>query len=166
VAETLAPLRPALARHRVTRLVVAGDLFEDACRPALVRDFLDWLDGAGVELAAVVPGNHDRGLTEDAALPVCRAGVELGRWRVVHGDGELPEGRLLHGHFHPWLRRGRVSAPCFLIGASSLVLPALSPDARGVNVLCEPRWRRHRCCAIAGREVLDLGELKGLVRSA
>jgi metallophosphoesterase superfamily enzyme len=157
VAETLAPLRPALARHGIARLLVAGDLFEDVCCPALVYDFLDWLKGAGVELAAVVPGNHDRGLTEDIPLPVCRGGVEVGGWRVVHGDSELPEGRLLHGHFHPWLRRGRVSAPCFLVGARSVVLPALSPDARGVNVLGEPRWRRHRCCASAGDAVLDLG---------
>ena len=52
VAETLAPLRPAVARHRVRRLVVAGDLFEEACCQVLVHDFLDWLKGAGVELAA------------------------------------------------------------------------------------------------------------------
>jgi metallophosphoesterase superfamily enzyme len=144
--------------------VVAGDLFEAECCAALVRDLLDWLAGAGVELAAVVPGNHDRGLAVGASVPVCPAGVKLGGWRVVHGDGKLPAGRLVHGHFHPWLRRGRVSVPCFLVGPNSLVLPALSPDARGVNVLREPRWRRHRCCAIGGVEVLDLGELQGLTR--
>jgi metallophosphoesterase superfamily enzyme len=162
LAETLAPLRPALSRHRVSRMVVAGDLFEDACYPALAADLVAWLKAIGIELAAVVPGNHDRGLAEGMSLPVCRTGVVRGGWRVIHGDGELPEGQLVHGHFHPWLRRGRVSAPCYLVGANSLVLPALSPDARGVNVLRERRWRHHRCCAIAGDVVLDLGLVAGL----
>lgn len=165
LADVLAPLAAALARTGATRLAIAGDLFEDAWCPHLAAELREWLDGLGVELAGVVPGNHDRGLREEGGtLPVCPDGVNLGGWRVVHGDRDPPAGRVVCGHFHPWLRRGRVSAPCYLVGEGSLVLPAFSPDARGVNVLQAACWRRHRCYAIAVGEVLDLGELAMLNR--
>jgi metallophosphoesterase superfamily enzyme len=163
VAETLAPLPAVLARHGCARLVIAGDLFEAGWCPQLAEELRAWLDDTGVELAGVVPGNHDRGL--EAAgdmLPVRAGGVELGGWLVVHGDGVLPKGRLVCGHFHPWLRRGQVSAPCYLAGADRLVLPALSPDARGASLRRVPDWARLRCCAVAGNEVLDLGPLGAL----
>jgi putative SbcD/Mre11-related phosphoesterase len=160
VAEVLAPLRAVLARHGCARLVIAGDLFEAGWCPRLAAEFRAWLDAAGVELAGVVPGNHDRGLEAgNDVLPVCAEGFEVGGWRVVHGDGALPAGRLVCGHFHPWLRWGRVSAPCYLVGESSIVLPAFSQDARGASVRRVPGWRGHRCYAVAGAEVLDLGEL-------
>src|SRR5262245_45548703 len=68
------------------RLVIAGDLFEDSAGRALVPDLLRWLDGRGIELAGVVPGNHDRGLARaEPSLPVFPDGVRLGEWLVVHG---------------------------------------------------------------------------------
>jgi metallophosphoesterase superfamily enzyme len=159
LGEVLAPLGRLFARHGGTRLVVAGDFFEDAWCPALGAELEGWLAGVAVELAAVVPGNHDRGLSAAAAWPIFPAGLDVGGWRIVHGDGTLPEGPVVCGHFHPWLRWGRVSAPCFLVGAGQIVLPAFSPDARGVNVRGAAAWRGHRCCAVAGDEVLDLGEV-------
>jgi putative SbcD/Mre11-related phosphoesterase len=160
VADVLAPLGRVLTRHGCARLVIAGDLLEAGWCPQLAEEFCAWLRRAGVDLAGVVPGNHDRGLAEGKdVLPVCPEGVSLGNWRVVHGDGELPSGRIVYGHFHPWLRWGRVSAPCYLVGASSLVLPAFSPDARGASVRRVPGWRHYRCCAVAEDEVLDLGTL-------
>jgi putative SbcD/Mre11-related phosphoesterase len=162
LAEVLTPLRTVLARQRCTRLVIAGDLFEAGWCPQLAEEFRAWLDVTGVELAGVVPGNHDRGMAGEV-LPVCPEGLQLGDWRVVHGDGALPAGRLVHGHFHPWLRRGRISSPCYLVAESSIVLPAFSPDSRGASVRRVPDWRRQRCCAIAGDEVLDLGTLGTLL---
>ena len=161
LAEVLAPLQRLLVRHHCTRLVIAGDLFEDAWCPELAAELSGWLDGVGVEMAGVVPGNHDRGLAA-AAWPLFPAGLDLGGWRVVHGDGSMPVGPVVCGHFHPWLRCGRASAPCYLVGAGRIVLPAFSPDARGVNVRGAARWRGDRCCAIAGDEVLDLGQLPPL----
>jgi putative SbcD/Mre11-related phosphoesterase len=166
VDEQLAPLGRALARHGCRRLVVAGDLLEDGrCRDALSA-FRAWLGAAGVELVGVVPGNHDAGLAEAGGdIAVCAEGVRLGDWRVVHGDGELPAGAVVQGHEHPWFRwRGRLSAPCYLVGASRLVLPAYSDDAAGVNVRGERRWREFRCLVIAGDEVLDFGLLSELRR--
>src|SRR5947207_2149998 len=61
LATYLRPLATAMQRHDVSRLVVAGDLFEDGrCeREALVAELLDWVASAGMELVAVVKGNHD-----------------------------------------------------------------------------------------------------------
>jgi hypothetical protein len=165
--EQLAPLGLALARHVCHRLVVAGDLLEDdRCRDALAA-FGVWLGAAGVELVGVVPGNHDAGLSEAGGeFAVCAEGVRLGDWRVVHGDGDLPEGPVVQGHEHPWFRwRGRLSAPCYLVAARRLVLPAYSDDAAGVNVRGERRWRDFRCLVIAGERVLDFGVLGELRRA-
>jgi metallophosphoesterase superfamily enzyme len=160
----LAPLREALARHGARRLVVAGDLLEDGRRAGPVLDELaGWLAGAGVELAGLVPGNHDRGLAAGSGLRVCRRGFALGGWRVVHGDATLPEGRLVQGHEHPCVRwPGLPTAPCYLVAEGRLVLPAYSPDAAGVNVVGAPRWAAYRCAVIAGDAVLDFGEVRRL----
>jgi putative SbcD/Mre11-related phosphoesterase len=154
----LAPLATAMKRAAVDRLIVAGDLFEDGrCeREALVAELLDWVASAGVELVAVVRGNHDRGLGKSALAVVEQA--QLGEWQIVHGDGARPPGPVVQGHEHPCLRwRTQISAPCYLVGADHLVLPAFSPDAAGVNVLREARWSEYRCWVIAGAEVLDFG---------
>jgi metallophosphoesterase superfamily enzyme len=145
--------------------VIAGDLFEAAASPALVRELLDGLDGAGLELVAVVPGNHDGDLREAAGkLPVCAEGIAVGGWRVLHGDGELPPGPVVHGHFHPCLRWRGLASPCFLVGPARLVLPAFSRDAAGAGVLTAARWRSYRCFVPAGDQVLDFGELRLLRR--
>jgi putative SbcD/Mre11-related phosphoesterase len=153
----LAPLAAVVARA-ARRLVIAGDLFEDGLSPAGAQELLDWAASVGVELAAVVPGNHDRADRDHATgLPLCPDGVRLGEWCVVHGDAALPPGRVVQGHLHPCLRRGRLAAPSFLVAAERIVLPAYSADARGVNVLHNSAWREFRCYAVAGAEVLDLG---------
>jgi len=158
-AAALAPLRPVLAAHGVRRLVIAGDLFEAGWAADLAAGLRAWLDAAGVELAGVAPGNHDRGLADAGGLPVCPEGCVVGGWRVVHGDGRLPDGPVVHGHEHPWVRwTDRLGGPCYLVGPGRLILPAFSPDAAGVNVL-PGRRPAFRCAVIAGDRVLDFGEL-------
>ena len=162
VRDELSPLLTALREVGARRLVVAGDLFEDARveRAELIEELAAWVTEAGVELAGVVPGNHDRGLGECEALKVCKGGVEVGKWLAVHGDGEVPDDRpVVQGHEHPWFRwRPGVEGPCYLVGERRIVLPAYSRDAAGANVRGKARWAAYRCCAIAG-EVLDFGEL-------
>jgi hypothetical protein len=164
--DVVAVLRSLLVRETVRRLVIAGDLLEDSRCTRQAEELLAWLDSEGVALAGVVPGNHDRGLgQQDGGLPLCPAGVVLGGWRVVHGDGRLPRGRLVCGHWHPCLRWGRrVTAPCFLVGPRRLILPAFSADAAGASVLGERAWRNYRCYAIVGDKVLDFGEVALLRR--
>lgn len=162
--DLLASLAGVLVVQKVRRLVIAGDLFEDARSDSLMIALLDWLRPLGVELAGVVPGNHDRGLERGTThLPLFPEGIRLGRWRIVHGDGELPPGPLVLGHFHPCVRwNRRLTAPCYLVGPDRLVLPAFSLDAAGVNVLGQNRWQRHRAYAIAGDKVLDFGEIRNV----
>jgi uncharacterized protein len=157
----LVPLARAIASCGVRHLVIAGDLFEVAFDEDLVGELLAWLKVRCVELLGVIPGNHDRAMPDDrAAFPICSAGVTLGEWHVVHGDGDLGDERLVHGHFHPCLRlRNQLAVPCYLTSPNRLLLPAFSPDARGVNVLGAPGWQRFRCYVAVGSEVLDFGEV-------
>jgi putative SbcD/Mre11-related phosphoesterase len=157
---TIAALAPIVGRPEVHHLVIAGDLIEDAAGGELLSGLLAWLDSSGVELLGVIPGNHDRALQYTSCLPLQPEGVVLDGWRLVHGDRSLPREPSVCGHFHPCLRlRGRVAAPCYLVGKRRLVLPAFSVDAAGVNVLHDRRWRGYRCCVLNGSDVLDFGEL-------
>jgi uncharacterized protein len=160
----LAPLRRVTADHSVYRIVIAGDLFEAGPIADLAAEFQAWMTDAAVELTAVVPGNHDRGLTVGGhGLPIQPDGCMVGRWRVVHGDGRLPEGPLIHGHEHPCVRwSSRAAGPCYLVGEERIVLPAFSEDAAGVNVISTRKWKKYRAAVIAGEGVLDFGELAGL----
>src|SRR5947209_7596191 len=135
--QILLPLLRVFGMHRVRRLIIAGDLFEVAYSDELAGALLDWLQSSGVELAGVVPGNHDRGLPQNAArFPVLEGTYCLGGWHVCHGDGKLPRAPSIHGHFHPCLRLGsQIASPCYLVGPRRILLPAYSADARGVNVL-------------------------------
>jgi uncharacterized protein len=161
--ETCAALTPLLTTYVVRSLVIAGDVCEDAAGIGLIGELIAWLDRAGVRLAGIVPGNHDRVLRKrPERLPICAEGLRLGGWHIVHGDGKLPHGRVIHGHYHPCLRWQGHAAPCYLIGERRIVLPAFTADAAGVNVLVQPQWRGYRCCIIAGQRVLDFGAVETL----
>jgi putative SbcD/Mre11-related phosphoesterase len=162
VASVLAPLVQVRSSANFTRVVVAGDLFESADREALVDQLIAWFSLHGLELSAVVPGNHDGSLARlsVAGVPVHPEGFQLGRWRIVHGDQAPAPPFRVQGHEHPCLRwQGGVNAACYLVGADHLILPAFSPDAAGVDVVRDPRWRNHRCIAVAGEQLLDFGVL-------
>jgi putative SbcD/Mre11-related phosphoesterase len=152
-AEYLAWLRALVSRHGARRLVVAGDLCEDGRHADAIDAFLDGLVDVGLELAAVVPGNHDRAFPALQRLPI-RPEVQLGRWRIEHGDRPAAEGWRVQGHVHPCWRWRGVSAPCYLVGASTLVLPAFSRDVAGVNVARPAAWRGFRRCVIVGEQVV------------
>lgn len=156
----LQPLEDALKSTRASRLVIAGDLFEKTYLPALWHELLHWLEERGIELAGVVPGNHDRAWDEPA--PLYPDGFPLGDWRVIHGHLSAPGKRFVLGHWHPAMYHREVLSPCFLANERELVLPAFSRDAAGVNVLPLTRWQGYRCFVIDGASVVDLG----LVRRA
>jgi putative SbcD/Mre11-related phosphoesterase len=158
LAEILAPLADVLRRRQLTRIVIAGDLFEDGVDEIVVTQLHAWLTDCGADLVAVVPGNHDRRLADWLGdIPVVAAGVRLHQWLVVHGDRELPEGPTVLGHFHPCVQLGPYTRPCYLVAENRLVLPAYSRDARGVDVRGHRRWRGLRCLVPVGDEVLDFG---------
>ncbi len=160
----LAPLKSVIATQSIRKVVIAGDLFEAGFVTGLAADLVRWMNDAGVELAAVAPGNHDRGLVPGGhGLPIHPKGFLVGRWRVVHGDGRLPDGPVIHGHEHPCVRwSNRAAGPCYLVSDERIVLPAYSEDAAGANVLNARKWRKFRCGVVAGDQVLDFGELTSL----
>jgi putative SbcD/Mre11-related phosphoesterase len=165
LAEELAPLAAVLRGEGISRLVIAGDLFEDGRveREEMVEELLDWLERERIELVGVVPGNHDRGLGGDERLRISKDGIELGRFCIVHGDGDRPAGAVVQGHEHPWFRwQAGVEGPCYLVRDDHLVLPAWSRDAAGGNVVGAARWATYHCCVIAAGAVLDFGELRRL----
>jgi putative SbcD/Mre11-related phosphoesterase len=163
--EQLDPLLRVFMRHGICRLVVAGDLVEDAGCGDVIPRFLEWLKRNGVQFIGLIPGNHDQGIAV-AGLPIYERSLSLGTWKVVHGDKRALKGRIIHGHIHPVIRWSRNEAgACFLARPNRLILPAFSPDAAGTNVVTHPRWRDYRCCVIAGGRVVDLGELRGLAIS-
>jgi putative SbcD/Mre11-related phosphoesterase len=186
MGELLEPILRVMQQRGVRSLVIAGDLLEEGdCREAL-SSFLEWVERSDMDLVAVVPGNHDLGLASapglKLGLPLYPQGVTVGDWRIVHGEGSLPDGPVVHGHDHPVLRwspksranrprfaRSRfapetIDGPCYLSGPCRLVLPAFSKEAAGVNILSMPRWRAFCCHVIAGDQVIDLGEVSTLRR--
>jgi len=142
-----------------------------------VGEVLGFLDSRAD--VAFVRGNHDNYLQallpEGAALPET---LEVGGVLIAHGHKETElvrrwKGPTISAHEHPSLKLrdgvgARVFAPAFVHDAESgtLVLPALSPLARGSDILwgrfLSPVLRRLdrdrlRVIAVAGSGLLDFG---------
>jgi len=116
--ETLGRLGGPSTGHGVRRLVVAGDLLEDwRCAgrhrgPATLAGHAGW--SWWVSSQAITTGTRGRGGSAErgapgalqtwrliTGVPVFPEGFRFGPWHVVHGDGPLPRGRVVHGHEHP-----------------------------------------------------------------
>ena len=164
--ETLTKLKPLLDCVPVRRLVVAGDLVESPRRcqrtEADLRQFYRWLDERGTELVPIL-GNHDPQGSRKVPLSVTIAG-----WTIHHGHLPVAAQRSISGHYHPVLRSGSVTAPCFIVGGDQIVLPAFSLNAAGLALgspAMPAEWCRadYRCVASLGNEVLDFGSMTELV---
>ncbi len=163
LAETIAALAGLLGRVPVDRLVVAGDLVETPrpCRrtAADLARLREWLRARGVDLVAV-QGNHD-----PLRRPRAPDSIEVAGWTIAHGHRKVDAERTITGHDHPILRVGRTVARCVLVGPRSIVLPALTDNAAGLNVAQSPaRWkgRALRCWAGTGSRLLDFGPVDDL----
>jgi hypothetical protein len=159
IEDQLAPLRQACTAYEIRDLIVAGDLCESRLDADLIVRLCSVLDECRVRLAGVVPGNHDRGWRDFAAeLPMMSDGVELGDWRIVHGDGPVSPGRVVLGHHHPAWQTASRTRPCYLVGPSRLVLPAFSTDAAGGDV--RSRWAGYRAIVIEEDRLVDRGVIR------
>ena len=160
--EVLSPLLAVSLRHPVRQLVIAGDFLEGCLPAGLVARFVRMLRGLAIELAGVVPGNHDRRLETDT-VRLFSDGYTLDDWLVVHGDRPVANSRIVQGHVHPCLRvPGGRSHPCYLLRENHIIVPAFSQDAAGVNVLSHSNWNAYRCHVCAEGTVLDFGEVGAL----
>jgi putative SbcD/Mre11-related phosphoesterase len=166
LAETLAKLASLLGRSTIDRLVVAGDLVESPapCRRTAsdLRSLVGWLAERGVELIPIL-GNHD---PQGSKAPPST--FQVAGWTVAHGHRPIRAKRTISGHHHPVLRADGLTAPCFLVGPSTIVLPAFTPNAAGLPVgsaAMPGEWLvdKLRCVAGLGGELLDFGPLPDLV---
>lgn len=147
-----------LARLDPREVVIAGDLVHGAAAASARTDAPSALDQLLARFAGraltVVPGNHDRAVTADLARRgvAVSAHASIGPHAIRHGD-EAPEalralrdearargGYVIVGHMHPALSlRGapgvRARVPAFAWSEGWLALPALSPLARGADLL-------------------------------
>ncbi len=166
LAETLARLAPLLARLPIARLVIAGDLVESPapCRRTAsdLRALFTWLNDRGVDPVPIL-GNHDP-QGRKAPPSTC----EVAGWTIAHGHRPITGEKTISGHYHPVLRAEGLTAPCFLVGPRTIVLPAFTPNAAGLPVGSPgtpASWLEEelRCVAGLGGELLDFGPLPALV---
>jgi putative SbcD/Mre11-related phosphoesterase len=177
LVETMSKLDRLLARARIERLVVAGDLVESprACSrtAADLVGLIRWLSSREIH-TVVLEGNHDVSVTRmlgrvsypPNAITLAQSLVVAG-WTVAHGDRPIEGDRTISGHQHPCLRISGRTAPCFLVGSRRIILPAFSRNAAGCDVRTyrvPGKWSpdEPRCLASTGEELLDFGCLISL----
>ncbi len=185
-AEIVASLTIAARSFQANEIVLLGDVIhgsrmsEAAAR--CVRDALDVL--RGIATLTIVAGNHEGRSRGAAVLGETVESIRRDGWLLLHGD-RPPQGvdslftRSIIGHLHPSLAlRAGTSAPAFLASDKLIVLPALTPYSRGLDVCSEAcasallPWGvspRDLCVVIAAGELLYpfglLSELRRVVNA-
>ena len=138
-AEMAASIAIAAQRSSAREIVFLGDLIHSSRMSAGAA-------AAGVgalrELGAVcgltfVAGNHEGRSRGAAILGPTVETCERDGWLLVHGDKpELCGTRTIIGHLHPSLHLGgQAAVPAFLGSERIVVVPALTPYSRGLDVL-------------------------------
>jgi metallophosphoesterase superfamily enzyme len=140
-AEMAASIAIAAARNAVREIVFLGDIIHGT---RMSEGAIGVVAGALRELRAVaaltfVAGNHEGRSRGAAILGATVESCDRDGWLLAHGDKPGPLGmRSIIGHLHPSLHLGGgVSAPAFLGGQGIVVVPALTPYSRGLDVLSD-----------------------------
>lgn len=130
----------ALLRRWKPEIVVAlGDTFHDARGSARLEaaDLARLRQMAAAHRFVWVLGNHDPVAPENIPGEAV-ADWQLGPLRFVHQARPGPSGHELCGHHHPkaqvQTRGAMVSRPCFVTGASRIMLPAIGAYTGGLDV--------------------------------
>jgi len=140
-AEMAASIAGSARRNAAREIVFLGDTIHGSLMSA---GAIGAVAGALRELRGVaevtfVAGNHEGRSRGAAILGATVEACERDGWLLVHGDKPGPLGqRSIIGHLHPSLHLGGgVSAPAFLGAEAIVVVPALTPYSRGLDVLSE-----------------------------
>jgi metallophosphoesterase superfamily enzyme len=140
-AEMIAAITIAARRSAALEIVFLGDiihgsLMSDGAIGVLARALHELRSVADLTFVA---GNHEGRSRGSAILGETLEACERDGWLLVHGDKPGPLGvRSIIGHLHPSLHLGGgVTAPAFLGGAGIVVVPALTPYSRGLDVLSD-----------------------------
>jgi metallophosphoesterase superfamily enzyme len=128
----------AVRRLQAREVVLLGDIIHgsrmsDGAARA-VREGLERL--RSVAQLTLVAGNHEGRSRGAAVLGETVEDAQRDGWMLVHGDRPQPHERAIIGHLHPSLPLGGgASAPVFLGSERLIVVPALTPYSRGLDVL-------------------------------
>jgi metallophosphoesterase superfamily enzyme len=169
----------AARRNAAREIVFLGDIIHGSTMSAgaaraIGAVFDDLRDVAELTFVA---GNHEGRSRGAAILGPTIEGCERDGWLLIHGDRPGPVGmRTIVGHLHPSLHfGGGTSAPAFVAGARLVVVPALTPYSRGLDILSDEclaalaPWDVRRAdlhvVAVSGDKVFPFGRLSAL-RSA
>lgn len=97
----------------------------------------------------VIAGNHEGRSRGVAVLGETFERVERDGWLLVHGDEPVAAAKIIVGHLHPSIPLGGDhSMPAFLATPQAIVVPALTPYSRGLNVFSQ-------ACAVALRPFMQ-----------
>lgn len=131
-------LLDALHRTGARELIFLGDVvhgsrMSDGAARAIIAVLEDLRTRCTV---TPIAGNHEGRSRGTAILGRTYDSVERDGWTLVHGDRPVASSRCIVGHLHPSLPlSGRESIPAFLASPRLIVVPALTPYSRGLNVL-------------------------------
>jgi metallophosphoesterase superfamily enzyme len=175
-AEMTAAIAIGAQRSAAREIVFLGDAIHgsnvSAGAAAAVVGALDEL--RAVAELTFVAGNHEGRSRGAAILGSTVEACERDGWLLVHGDKPGPPGtRTIIGHLHPSLHLGGdASAPVFLASERIVVVPALTPYSRGLDVLSDEciaalrPWDVRRCdlhvVAATAERVFPFGALSAL----
>ncbi len=139
--KTLSRLTDLISRYQPQKIVCLGDSFHD------LSAWLRFSEAEKRDLASLVAGKHEWIWVlgnHDPDIPEALGGTKM--TRLVLDDVLLchepePQHRVtfqVFGHFHPKLTkrvvRHKMTGRCFVLNATSLVLPAFGAYAGGLNI--------------------------------
>lgn len=135
--EITGTLLAAARRMEAAEIVLLGDVIhgsrmnEGAARA--VRESLDALRTAAQ--LTLVAGNHEGRSRGASILGDTVEFVQRDGWLLLHGDKPVEGERRIIGHLHPSFGLGGgMSAPAFLASPRLVVVPAMTPYSRGLDV--------------------------------
>lgn len=160
IGESISTLTIAARRMQAREIILLGDVIhgsrmsEGAARA--VRAALDAL--RSIAQLTLIAGNHEGRSRGAAVLGETVEFTQRDGWMLLHGDrAAVAYDGCIIGHLHPSLALdGCVSAPAFLSSDRLLVVPALTPYSRGLNVLSQACLQALRPWGIQSRRELHV----------
>lgn len=137
--EIVALLLQSIQVHSARELVLLGDIIHGTIMSdgaaATVAGALDALREACA--VTLIAGNHEGKSRGMRILGETFEVVDRDGWSLVHGDRDVHvHARAIVGHLHPSLSLGGTqSIRAFLAADRAIVVPALNPYSRGLDVL-------------------------------
>jgi metallophosphoesterase superfamily enzyme len=158
-AEIVETLAQAVEQTGAREIVFLGDAIHGAGMSAGAARAI----GAALEvlralaLITVIAGNHEGRSRGVAILGATVERCERDGWTLSHGDRPEPDARrTIIGHLHPSLHLGGGGrgVPAFLAASRLVVVPALTPYSRGLEVRSRACLQALAPWGVARRELL------------